>query len=129
MMTRIKTLRQYQAVMKTIEALLDKATRIGGFHKLPKEESTMLANLSRLAETYEDRGMELMPMKPKTLREAVEFKRLERKLTQADLAKALGMGAPKLSQILSGKREPDILFLKAVHRKLKIDADFLLRHA
>lgn len=115
--------------MKTIEGLLDKATRAGGFHKLAKDEAAMLGELSKLAEAYEDNILELMPIRPKTLTEAVEFKRMERKLTQAELARTLGIGAPKLSQILSGKREPDVVFLKAVHKKLRIDADFILNHA
>jgi antitoxin component HigA of HigAB toxin-antitoxin module len=115
-------------VNQTIEALLGKATKLGGFHKLEKQEAEMLSSLSKLAENYEDRILHLMPMKPKTLKEAVELKRMERKLTQAKLAKTLGIGAPKLSQILSGKREPDVVFLKAVHRKLQIDADFILSH-
>ncbi len=89
----------------------------------------MLAKLSNLVEAYEDNVMQLMPIKPKTLQEAVEFKMTEQKLTQARLAKKLGIGAPKLSQILTGKREPDVIFLKAVHKKLNIDAEFLLTHA
>lgn len=52
----------------------------------------------------------------------------ERHLTQAQLAEVLGMGAPKLSQILNGKREPDVAFLKALYEKLNIDAGFLLSH-
>lgn len=103
--------------MKTIETLLEKATGLGGFHLLPKEEAVMLAKLSKAAESYEDNIMHLMPIKPKTLQEAVEFKMAELKLTQARLAKKLGIGAPKLSQIMTGKREPDVTFLKAVHRK------------
>ena len=129
MISRIRTEAEYKAVMKTIEALLSKATRMGGFHKLGKEDSAMLTNFSRLTEVYEDAELQLMPIRPRTLKEAVEFKRAERKMTQADLAKTLGMGAPKLSQILSGKREPDVSFLKALHKKLRIDAEFLLRHA
>ena len=89
----------------------------------------MLAKLSKLAESFEDNTMQLMPIKPKTLQEAVEFKMAEQRLTQARLAKKLGIGAPKLSQIMTGKREPDLVFLKAVHKKLNIDAEFLLTHA
>jgi HTH-type transcriptional regulator/antitoxin HigA len=129
MFRKIKTEKEFKAVNQTIEALLSKATKIGGFHKLVKRESDMLSNLSKLAEDYEDNILGLMPIKPKSLKEAVELKRMERKLTQVKLAKTLGIGAPKLSQILSGKREPDVDFLKAVHKKLKIDADFILSHA
>ncbi len=128
MITKIRTEKDYKIVMKSIEGLLQTATKKGGFHKLSKDESAMLANLSKLAEDYEDNGLKLMPVRPKTLQEAVEFKRTEKKLTQAKLAKTLGIGAPKLSQILSGKREPDVIFLKAVHKKLNIDAEFILNH-
>lgn len=128
MISKIRSDREYQAVMKTIETLLEKATKLGGFHMLPKDESEMLAKLSKLAGNHEDNTMHLMPIKPKTLQEALEFKMAEQKLTQASLAKKLGIGAPKLSQILTGKREPDVVFLKAVHKKLKIDAEFLLTH-
>lgn len=129
MLTRIRSDKEYKAVMKTIETLLGKATDMGGFHMLPKEESAMLAKLSNLVEAYEDNTLQLMPIKPKTLQEAIEFKMAEQRLTQARLAKKLGIGAPKLSQILTGKREPDVTFLKAVHKKLNIDAEFLLTHA
>lgn len=45
--------------MKTIEGLLEKATKIGGFHKLEKGEAGMLADLSKIAEAYEDNALEL----------------------------------------------------------------------
>jgi antitoxin component HigA of HigAB toxin-antitoxin module len=128
MINRIKTEKEYQAVMKTIESLLEKATSKGGFHNLEKDESTMLSKLSQLAENYEDNVLVLMPLQPKTLQQAIEFKMAELGMNQAKLAKELGIGAPKLSQILSGKREPDVDFLKAAHQKLHIDAAFLLTH-
>jgi HTH-type transcriptional regulator / antitoxin HigA len=129
MLTRIKTEREYNATMKTIEALLEKATKKGGFHLLEKTDAQLLANLSKLAEAYEDNEKMLMPIQPKNLQQAVAFKMAEQNLTQALLAKKLGIGAPKLSQILTGKRDPDVEFLKALHKKLHIDANFLLMHA
>ena len=57
--------------MKTIESLLEKATAIGGFHELAKEEAMMLSTLSELAEAYEDNTLKLMPIKPNTLRQAI----------------------------------------------------------
>ena len=68
--TNIRNEREYKAVMKTIESVLNKATEAGGFHKLPAEEATMLDNLSKLAETYEDNTLKLLPIVPKTLQEA-----------------------------------------------------------
>ena len=50
----------------------------------------------------------------------------EMKMKQKELAKLMGVAEPKLSQILSGKREPDVKFLKAAFLKLHIDPAFLL---
>jgi transcriptional regulator with XRE-family HTH domain len=56
----------------------------------------------------------------------VELKMYEKKLNRINLAKLLGIGAPKLSQILNNKREPDVTFLKALHEKLGLDGNFIL---
>jgi transcriptional regulator with XRE-family HTH domain len=53
----------------------------------------------------------------------------EKKLKQKELAKLLGIGEPKLSQIMSRKRKPDVAFLKAAHERLGIDGNILLRYA
>ena len=66
-----------------------------------------------------------LPM-PKTIGEIVELKMFEKKLNRVSLAKVLGIGAPKLSQILNNKRDPDVPFLKAIHEKLGVDDNFIL---
>ena len=63
MITKIRTAKDFAAVMKNIEELLNTATEKGGFHKLSKSESGMLEKLSLLAETYEDKELNLMPAK------------------------------------------------------------------
>lgn len=126
MLSRIHNEKEYKLVMQTIEALLEKATHSGGFHRLGKADAALLEKLSQLAGQHEDRVLRIMPIRPRSLSEAIELRRAERKLTQAELARLLGVGAPKLSQILSGKRRADVAFLKAVHRKLKLDAEFIL---
>lgn len=129
MIRKIRSEKEYTLVMKSIEALLDKATRMGGFHRLPATDASLLEKLSGLAEAHEDKVMRVMPIRPRTLREAIELRQVERKLTQAGLAKLLGIRPPKLSQILSGKRKADVAFLKAVHRRLQLDAEFVLEKA
>jgi transcriptional regulator with XRE-family HTH domain len=59
----------------------------------------------------------------------VQLKLFEHKMTQAKLAEELGIGKSKMSEILSGKRKPDVDFLKGVYKLLKINAEFLLEHA
>ena len=112
----------YNLAMKDILTLMNK-----GEGNLSPTEVQKLKTMSLAAEKYEDKHYPL-PM-PKTILEMVELKRFQLKLTQAALADMLGLGKPKLSQILSGKREPDVSFLKAVYKKLDIDPGFLLDHA
>ena len=50
----------------------------------------------------------------------------ELKLKQKELVKLLG--EPKLSQIMSKKRKPDVAFLKAAHTFLGIDGNTLLEY-
>lgn len=53
----------------------------------------------------------------------------EHTMTQAKMADTLRLGQSKLSEILSGKRKPDVPFLKSVYQKLHVDPAFLLDHA
>lgn len=125
MISKIRNEKQYHQVMNLIENYLQKATDGGGFHALSQQDGDELAKLGALAERYEDEDMKLMPM-PITLSAVVEAKKEELGVTQKGLASILGIGAPKLSQILSGKRDPDVGFLKSLHEKLGIDGNFLL---
>jgi HTH-type transcriptional regulator/antitoxin HigA len=128
MIDKIRNKEQYNHIMELINAILKKATAGGGFHALSKNEADELGHLSLLAEQYEDNVLKLMPL-PVTINAVVQHKIKELNITQAKLAEMLGLGASKLSQILNGKREPDITFLKAVHNKLGISGDFLLENA
>ena len=66
-----------------------------------------------------------MPL-PVTINVVVQQKIKEMNITQGKLAEMFGMGSAKISQILSGKREPDVSFLKAVHEKLGLMAILFL---
>lgn len=63
------------------------------------------------------------------LTDIIRFKMLQKKLNQKSLATMLNMGEAKVSQILSGKREPDVDFLRGIHSKLGIDGNVLLETA
>lgn len=128
MIDKIRTKKQYTQVMKLIEQYLEKATAGGGFANLKKQEADELHNLTLLASAYEDDVLKIMPL-PVSLPAVIGHKMEELNITQAKLAEMLEVDAPKLSQILNGKRQPDVPFLKAVYKKLHIDADFILEHA
>lgn len=128
MLDKIRTEKQYKQIMVMIEQYLHQATKAGGFHKLNKNDTLQLQKLSILAEQYEDKELKIMPLKM-DINSIVKQKINEMKLSQVKLASMLGIAPAKLSQILNGKRPADIPFLKAVHKKLNIDAGFLLENA
>ena len=125
MITKIRTDIQYKHVMTLIETLLQKATKQGGLQTLNKKDTDELKLLSLLAEDYEDNILKIMPL-PVTINALVQQKVTELDITQKQLAEMFNMGTAKISQILNGKREPDVPFLKAVHEKLGIDGNFIL---
>lgn len=121
----INSKKAYHETMVAVYNLMNK-----GEANLTKPELQRLETMALAAEKFEDEVLGLRPQKaPKTIAEIVELKMFENKLTQAKLAKELGLGKSKVSEILSGKRKPDIPFLKGLHKVLKIDANFLLEHA
>ncbi len=128
MLDKIRNEKQYAQVMVLIENFIQKATDGGGFSTLSETEANELQRLTRLAEAYEDNNLKIMPL-PVTISAVVENKIKEMGITQAALAEMLGLGTSKLSQILNGKREPDVAFLKALHSKLRISGDFLIEKA
>jgi HTH-type transcriptional regulator/antitoxin HigA len=125
MIDKIRNEIQYNQVMKLIEKYIQQATDGGGFHSLGKKETDELEKLSLLAEYYEDNVLNIMPLTV-TINAVVQQKISEMNITQGKLAEMFGMGAAKVSQILNGKREPDVHFLKAIHQKLGIDGNFIL---
>jgi len=125
MQHRIKSKKDYHETMVSIYNLMNK-----GEHGLTAEESQQLALMAAAAEHYEDNVLGLKPAKaPQNIAELVAQKMYEQKMNQSAFATKLGIGASKLSEILNGKRRPDVSFLKALYKKLDIDPAFLLDHA
>jgi len=121
----IASKKAYHETMVAIYDLMNK-----GEANLSETELTTLAAMAEAAEEYEDTVLGLKPGKePQTIAAMLEQKMYENKMTQAKLAETLGLGKSKLSEILTGKRKPDVPFLKAVYQKLNIDPAFLLDHA
>lgn len=115
----VKTKAEYNKLMAGILQLMNK-----GEAKLSKGETEKLRSMSLAAQAYE-KTIYTIPA-PSTFEGMIELRMYEMKLKQKDLAKLMGVAEPKLSQILNGKREPDVQFLKAAYQKLHIDPAFLL---
>ena len=124
---KIKNDFEHEVIASKIEELLKKSSSNGGFSSLTKEETLLLKNLSLLVEEYEDNQLHLMPIKvPQTLIEMIRFKMYEMNIKQKQLAKLLEMSEARISELLNGKRKLNLEIAKKLHRKLNIDAKFLL---
>jgi antitoxin component HigA of HigAB toxin-antitoxin module len=116
--------KHYHETMLLIYNLMDK-----GSENLNETDTQKLLAMSIAAEKFEDEVLGLKPAKkPGSLSELIEQFMYENKISQANLANQLGIGKPKLSQILTGKRKPDVPFLKAIYHKLNVDPKFILDH-
>jgi antitoxin component HigA of HigAB toxin-antitoxin module len=121
---QIKSKREYHQTMVQVYDLMNK-----GEHTLSEDQLSKLSVMAEAAEKYENEVLGLGVLKtPKTIPEMVELKMFEQKISQTTLAEKLGFSPSKVSEILSGKRKPDVPFLKGIYEKLQIDADFLLKH-
>lgn len=111
---------EYKDALKKAYDLMNK-----GDGNISEKEAKELETIAKAVEYYEDNILKLMPI-PVTIIEVVQQKVAEMDITQKQLAAIFGISTPKLSQILNGKRQPDISFLKSVHEKFGIDGNFLL---
>ena len=107
MKQKINSKKEYHESMVTVYDLMNK-----GEKNLSQQELKQLSQLSVAVEIYEEEVLGLKSLKPpKSITEIVELKLFEHKMTQAKLAEELGLGKSKVSEILSGKRKPDLIFL------------------
>ena len=120
----IKSKKEYHQTLVMVYDLMNE-----GVHSLSEDELSKLSVMAEAAEKYENEVLGFGLLKtPKTIPEMVELKMFEQKISQTTLAEKLGFSPSKVSEILSGKREPDVSFLKGIHKLLNIDAEFLLTH-
>jgi antitoxin component HigA of HigAB toxin-antitoxin module len=121
----INSKKEYHQTMVDVYELMNKGEQF-----LSEAELNKLSTMAEAAEKYENDVLHLKPQRqPQTIPEMVELKMFEQKISQTTLAEKLGFSPSKVSEILSGKRKPDVSFLKGIHKLLHIDADFLLTHA
>ena len=79
--------------------------------------------LSALVEEYEK---EAYPIKPPTLSEMIVYRMHEMNLSQKELSKVLDITAPRLSEILNGRKEPTYRQAQKIATTLQIDANIVL---
>lgn len=119
-MTKIENEFQYKAALERIEELLPFVKE-----DTPKEDvaSVELVLLSNLVADYDD---EHYPISSPSLIETIRLRMYEMNLTQKGLAEIIGVSPSRLSEILSGKREPTLQVARNISSKLSIDANIVL---
>lgn len=116
----IKSKEAYDLVMGEIDVIMKR-----GEANLSSKELDRLRSLAEAAEVYEDTHHPL-PL-PESLPEMIRMRMFQMRLTQGFAAKLLGVSDAKFSLIMNGKQKPDIFFIKAIHSKLKVDANQILQ--
>jgi antitoxin component HigA of HigAB toxin-antitoxin module len=118
-MTKINNKQQYYSAMAEIESYLQK-----GFSNLTKEEDDHLEILSKAVEVWEMKEfpMPMQPTFPDILTYLMQFKRS----SQSELADSLSISKSLLSEILNGKKQPNLDLVVNLYKSFGIDANVLL---
>lgn len=118
-MTKINSKQQYYTAMAEIESYLQK-----GFSKLTVEEDDRLEALSKAVEAWELKEYP-MPMQP-TLPDILVYLMQYKRSSQAELSESLSISKSLLSEILNGKKKPNLELIINLHKNFGIDANILL---
>lgn len=118
-MTKINNKQQYYAAMAEIESYLEK-----GFSNLSEKEENKLADLSNAVEAWEliEYPMPMQPSFPEILAYIMQHKRF----SQSELSVNLSISKSLLSEILNGKKQPNLDIVMNLHKSFGIDANILL---
>lgn len=119
-MTKIKNNKQYQAICERIEELLKV---VNGETPVNDKNMVELDLLSDLAADYEESNY---PVDEPTLPEILKERMYELGLSQVKIAEMLNVSPSRISEYISGKREPTLQVGREIHNKLGIDANVIL---
>lgn len=111
----IRTEQDYELALQKMESI---------FHSKPNTpEGDFLEILSLLVHQYEQKYYKIETLSPI---EAIKYEMVEQGLSQTGLARRLGMSKSTISEIIGGKKQMSLNFMKFVHRELGVPANVLL---
>jgi antitoxin component HigA of HigAB toxin-antitoxin module len=110
---------QYYSAMAEIESYLQK-----GFSNLTQKEEDHLEKLSKAVEVWEMKEfpMPMQPSFPDILVYIMQYKRF----SQSELSENLSISKSLLSEILNGKKQPNLEVVVNLYKTFHIDASILL---
>jgi HTH-type transcriptional regulator / antitoxin HigA len=111
----IKSENEYEQALKRLERV---------FHAKPNTpEGDLLEVLSLVIHEYEQKHHRIEPL---SAIEAIKLEMAEQGLNQTGLARRLGMSKSTVSEIINGKKQMSVSFMKFVHKELGVPAAILL---
>jgi antitoxin component HigA of HigAB toxin-antitoxin module len=115
----INNKQQYYSAMAEIESYLQK-----GFSNLSEKEEAQLEKLSKAVEAWEIKEfpMPMQPSFPDILLYIMQYKRF----SQSELSENLSISKSLLSEILNGKKQPNLDIVVNLYKTFHIDANTLL---
>ena len=117
MLKPIKTKKQYESAMQRIYDLMQKGIKKGS------DEGDEFEVISILVEKYEEENIKIDPPDPI---EAIKFRMESLGLVQNDLSEYLGYSS-RVSEVLNKKRKLTLPMIRALHEKLDIPLETLVR--
>jgi HTH-type transcriptional regulator/antitoxin HigA len=88
-----------------------------------QRDGDLLELLSILVHDYESKHYEIKPL---PAIDALKYEMAEQGLTQSRLAKRMGTGKSVISEIINGKKQMSVNFMRFLHNELGIPANTLL---
>lgn len=119
-MAQIKSKKQYDAIMARIDELF-----FATDENTPKDDKRLL-ELDALSGMVEEYEQEHFPIRTPSLSNTIVTRMNERNYTQKELASLLGMSAPRLCDIIGGKKTPTYDQARIISKKLEIDPAIVL---
>lgn len=96
----------------------------GVFHAKPNTpEGDLLEVLSLVIHEYEKKHYNIEPL---SAIDALKYEMAEQGLNQSGLAQRIGMSKSAISEIINGKKQMSVAFMRFLHKELGIPATSLL---
>ena len=119
-MAQIKSKEQYDAIMARIDELF-----FATDENTPKDDKRLL-ELDALSAMVEEYEQEHFPIQTPSLSNTIVARMNERNYSQKELASLLGISAPRLCDIIGGKKTPTYDQARIISKKLDIDPSIVL---
>jgi len=118
-MAQIKSDEEYRAIMVQLDNFLSSKVSDEG-------RETYVVLLDLLSEMVEEYEKEHFPIDPPSLASTLLSRMRDMNCSQKDVAQIIGISAPRLCDIINGKKEPTYQQARAIVAKLGIDPAIVL---